>query len=158
MPATAKVDDMTEYPVPDIFAPDDRRDAREALEAVRKILVGGGLIAEHLVPDNFKDERRDTREALVAVGKLLAAGAEGPGTMRPLTADECAKVLSYMKNPSSPKGRPPKDRLEMVLMAIYCRALEEGGASKKSAVERTAQLWGCKRSTVFAALKYFPSQ
>jgi hypothetical protein len=143
----AKAGDMAEH-----------LDAREALEAVRKIMAAGGLMVEHLVPDSFKDERRDTREALEDVRKLLAVGAEGLGMTRPLTADECARVLGCMKNPSNPKGRPPKDRIEMVLMALHCRALEEGGASKKSAIERTARIWGCKRATVFRALRYFPSQ
>jgi hypothetical protein len=114
-------------------------------------------MVEYSVPYSFlQDDRRDAREALDDVRKRLSVGVEGSGAM--LTADECAKVLSCMKSSPNPNGRPPKDRYVMVLMAIYCRAAEDSGASLKSAIESTMRFWGCKRATVYRALKYFPSR
>jgi hypothetical protein len=97
------------------------------------------------------------REVLDDVRNRLMAGADGPGAT--LTADECVKVLGCMKNPQWPNSRPPKNPLDAVSMAGYCRKLEKGGMSMKSALDETMKHFGCKRSTLYAALKaYFPSK
>jgi hypothetical protein len=118
------------------------------------------------VPDGFMAyadlEQRIHRMAMHVhkvlddVRERLTAGAEGPGAT--LTADECVKVLGCLKNPPNPNSRPRRDGFLAASMAYYCRNLEKGGASPKSAIEKTMQHWECKRSTVYAALKTYPSK
>jgi hypothetical protein len=94
-------------------------------------------------------------EMLDDVRRRLRAGAEGPGAT--LTADECFNVLGCLKNPAMPNSRPRKSGTEALSkvfsIARYYSRLVKGGMFPKDAIDDAMQRFGCKRSTVYAALK-----
>lgn len=96
-------------------------------------------------------------EMLDDVRGRLRPGAEGPGATLTLTADECFNVLGCLKNPTFPNSRPRKSGTEALskvfAIAGYYSRLVKGGMFPKDAIDDAMQCFGCKRSTVYAALK-----
>ena len=88
------------------------------------------------------------------VRKRLSAGSEGQGAA--LTPDECALVLGNLKKElPRPNSRPGKDWFEkheaIAPIARYCSDLTKSNEPLKSAVEKTAEYFGCSKSKVYGA-------
>jgi hypothetical protein len=98
-------------------------------------------------------------EMVEDIRKRLKAGGEGSGVT--LTPDDCDLVLGNLRYPSPPNSRPARNWYEELRaiepIARYCRDLEKN-MSLKNAVADTEKRFDCKRSTVYAARKAFPSK
>jgi hypothetical protein len=85
--------------------------------------------------------------------KLAAAARDNLELV--LTPDECRVLAHHVADPVRPKGRPPDEwgSIRTMLMARHCYELELAGQQVKAAVSTTAEKFGCKASTVWAARK-----
>jgi hypothetical protein len=95
-------------------------------------------------------------EMLDDIRKRLKVGAQGPGVT--FDADECAKVLGALVDPSFPNSRPPHDGVREFAIYLFCLKLGWTGVSSKNAIDKNAiadaaEHFGCSISTVRAALK-----